>query len=58
MIGVSLVDRSEWPAKQVRENTQWQVPIRPTLVWYNVSDQYVGLVATLKNILIECSQMN
>jgi hypothetical protein len=32
--------------KKLRENTRWKVPIRPTLIWGSVSDQYVGLVAT------------
>jgi hypothetical protein len=33
--------------KKVRENTRWKVPIRLTLIWDGVSDQYVGLVSTL-----------
>jgi hypothetical protein len=41
------VDGSKWPVKQLRENDRWLVSIIPTLVWGNVSDQYVGLVATV-----------
>jgi hypothetical protein len=32
--------------KKVRENTQWKVPIRPTLIWDGVSDVFMGLVVT------------
>ena len=39
-----IVDGSKCPIKQVRENVRWQVPIRRTLIWYSISDQYVGLV--------------
>ena len=35
------------PFKQVREDGQWKVPIRPTLIWDSIFDNNIGLLSTL-----------
>jgi hypothetical protein len=60
---VRSVDGSKWHVKKVRENAQWQVSIRITLVWDNVSHENIGLVATIiyylnMNLRTKGSQMN
>jgi hypothetical protein len=47
----------KWHVKQVRENTQWKVPIRLTLIWDSVFDQNIGLVSTL-NLLSKYESEN
>jgi hypothetical protein len=60
---VRSVDGSNWHVKKVRENARWQVSIRITLVWDNVSHENIGLVATIiyylnMNLRTKGSQMN
>jgi hypothetical protein len=46
-VGPASEERSKRPVKQVRENARWKVPIRLTLIWGSISDQYIGLVSKL-----------
>jgi hypothetical protein len=60
---VRSVDGSKWHVKKVRENAQWQVSIRITLVWDNIYHKNIGLVATIiyylnMNLRTKGSRMN